>query len=171
MRKRATLASLATVFTFVLSTAAPAATTVNRNEAEVRQLLDRWGKTFREKNVDDIMAVYAPGTAVIAFDVIPPLQRVGRENYRKNYEDFFAMYEGPLNVEFRDLRIVAGKDVAFIHCLERIGGALKGGQKSDVWLRVTSGLRKINGRWFIIHDHVSAPVDFETGRAILDLTP
>jgi ketosteroid isomerase-like protein len=50
-------------------------------------------------------------------------------------------------------------------------GTLKGGQKSEVWLRVTSGLRRINGRWLIIHDHISAPADFATGKAVLDLKP
>ena len=122
-------------------------------------------------DIDAMMAVYASGATVVAFDVLPPLAKVGSESYRKNYKEFFAMYEGPLDVEFRDLRIVAGKDVAFIHCLERMSGTLKGGQKSDIWLRVTSGLRKINGKWLIIHDHISVPADFKTGKADLDLKP
>ena len=171
MGKLARFASLVIASTLLFSTVAQAGSTVSKNEGEVRQLLDRWGKAFRAKDINGVMAVYAPGTAVVAFDVIPPLERVGSESYRKNYEDFFAMYEGPLDYEFRDLRIVAGHDVAFIHCLERLSGTLKGGQKSDLWLRVTSGLRKMNGRWFIIHDHISAPVDFETGKAALDLKP
>ena len=171
MGKLARFASVVIVSTLLFSTVAPADTTAGKNEGEVRQLLDRWGKAFRAKDIDGVMAVYAPGTAVVAFDVIPPLERVGSKSYRKNYEDFFATYEGPLDYELRDLRIVAGKDVAFIHCLERVSGTLKGGQKSDLWLRVTSGLQKMNGRWFIIHDHISVPMDFETGKALLDLKP
>lgn len=69
------------------------------------------------------------------------------------------------------MRIVAGQDVAFIHALERLSGTTKSGQKSDVWVRATSGLQKIHGRWFIVHDHVSVPVDFETGKAVFDLKP
>jgi uncharacterized protein (TIGR02246 family) len=137
----------------------------------VRRLLDRWERAFRAKDIDAVMSVYVPGPGLVAFDVAPPLARVGRDTYRSNYEEFFAQYEGPLDVELRDLRIVAGNDVAFIHCLERMTGTLKGGQKSEVWLRVTSGLRRINGRWLIIHDHISAPADFATGKAVLDLKP
>ena len=148
--------------------AAPPATA---SESQVRQLLMGWEKAFRAKDVDAVMRVYASGAAVVAYDVVPPLAKIGRDEYRKNYEEFFAMYEGPLEIEFRDLRIVAGNDVAFIHCLERVSGTLKGGQKSETWLRVTSGLRRIKGNWFIVHDHVSVPVDFETGKAALDLTP
>ena len=141
------------------------------NEAEIRQLLDRWGKAFRAKDINAIMALYVSGNAVVAYDIVPPLQRVGRDAYRKNYEEFFAQYEGPLDYEFRDLKIVAGDDVAFIHCVERMSGTLKNGQKSEIWVRVTSGLRKINGKWLIIHDHISVPTDFETGKAMLDLRP
>jgi ketosteroid isomerase-like protein len=74
-------------------------------------------------------------------------------------------------VEFRDIRIIAGHDVAFIHALERIRGTLKNGQTSDLWIRATSGLRKIHGKWLVVHDHVSAPVDLDTGKAVLDLKP
>ncbi|HSB09535.1 MAG TPA: SgcJ/EcaC family oxidoreductase [Blastocatellia bacterium] len=141
------------------------------NEVEIRQLLDRWGKAFRAKDLEGVMSVYAPGNATVAYDIVPPLQCVGRDAYRRNYEEFFAQYDGPLDYEIRDLRIVAANDVAFIYCVERMSGTLKNGQKSDLWIRATSGLRKINGKWLIVHDHISAPVDFETGKAVLDLKP
>jgi len=48
---------------------------------------------------------------------------------------------------------------------------MKNGQPSDMWLRATSGLRKMNGKWLIVHDHVSVPIDFETGKAVLELKP
>jgi ketosteroid isomerase-like protein len=48
---------------------------------------------------------------------------------------------------------------------------LKNGQKSDFWIRATSGLRKVNSNWLIVQDHVSAPVDLDTGKAALDLKP
>jgi uncharacterized protein (TIGR02246 family) len=139
------------------------------NQTEVRQLLARWEKAFRAKDLAGVMSVY--GAGVVGFDIVPPLQVVSAKNYRKNYEEFFALYDGPLEVEFRDLKIVAGENVAFLHALERISGTIKGGQKSDLWVRVTSGLRKTNGKWLIVHDHISAPADFDTGKAALDLKP
>lgn len=147
------------------------AQTVTSSDVAIRQLLDRWEKAFRAKDVEAVMKVYAPGAHLIAFDVAAPLQRVGPANFRKSYDEFFAMYEGPLDVERRDLRINFCGDVAFIHALERMSGTLKGGQKSDLWVRVTSGLRRIRGQWFIVHEHVSVPTDFETGKAVLDLKP
>ena len=55
--------------------------------------------------------------------------------------------------------------------LQHMTGTLKSGDKSDIWGRVTSGLKKINGRWLIVHDHGSLPADFETGKAVMDLKP
>lgn len=138
---------------------------------QIRHLLMQWEKAFRAKDVDAIMSVYAPGEVVVAFDVVPPLAKVGRDAYRQNYEEFFALFSGPLEVELREVRIVAAGDVAFLHCFDRMSGTLQSGEHFDVWLRVTSGLRKIDGEWRIIHDHVSVPIHFETGTAALDLSP
>ncbi|HXZ33431.1 MAG TPA: SgcJ/EcaC family oxidoreductase [Terriglobales bacterium] len=150
---------------------ATAKNAANNSEAAIRDVYDRWAKAFRAHDPDAIMALYAPGDAVVGYDIVPPLQYVGKEAYRKDYQEFLAQYDGPIEVEYRDMRIIAGSDVAFIHALERLSGTLKGGQKSDLWVRATSGLRKIDGQWLIVHDHVSVPADFETGKAVLDLKP
>ena len=146
-------------------------TNAQRNEAEIRDLYDQWAKVFRVHDLDGIMALYAPGDAVIAYDLIPPLEYVGHDSYRKDYKAFLDEFDGPIDIQYRDLRIVAGNDVAFIHALERMSGKMKDGSKFDIWCRASSGLRKINGKWLIVHDHISVPADFNTGKALIDLKP
>lgn len=143
----------------------------SKNEVEIKALYDRWAKAFEARDIDGIMAVYAPGDDVIAYDVVPPLQYRGKDAYRKDYLEFLSQYDGAIHVEYLDMRIISSGDVGFIHALERFTGKLKNGQPSDLWLRATSGVRKINGKWLIIHDHISVPVDFESGKAALDLKP
>ena len=144
---------------------------ISNNEAEIRALLDRWAQTFGAHDIEGIMSSYAPGDAVVAYDIAPPLQYKGKEAYRKDYLEFLAQYDGPIHVEYLDMRIVSGGDLAFVHALERFTGKLKNGQQSDMWLRYTGGLRKMDGKWLIVHDHVSVPTDFESGKAVLDLKP
>jgi ketosteroid isomerase-like protein len=132
-------------------------------------LLDRWAKALHARDLDAIMSMYDPG--VVAYDLGPPLQYVGSGAYRKDYEQFLAQYTGPIEIEYRDLHIVAGNTVAFATGLERINGTMKSGEKSDMWVRFTSGFHKVKGKWLDVHDHVSLPVDFETGKAVLDLKP
>jgi uncharacterized protein (TIGR02246 family) len=143
----------------------------NTNEAEIRALYDQWAKAFEARDLNGIMAVYAPGGAVVAYDVVPPLQFKGADAYREDYKQFLDQYDGPVHVEYRDMRIMSSGDVGFIHTLERFTGKMKNGQQVDFWLRATSGLQKINGKWRIVHDHISVPIDFETGKALLDLKP
>jgi uncharacterized protein (TIGR02246 family) len=150
---------------------APHAAITNNDEREIRALLDRWAKTFEAHDIDGIMSNYAPGDAVVAYDIAPPLQYKGKEAYRKDYLEFLAQYDGPIHVEYHDMRVFNSGDVGFVHALERFSGKLKNGQHSDMWLRYTGGLRKMNGKWLIVHDHVSVPTDFESGKAVLDLKP
>jgi len=35
---------------------------------------------------------------------------------------------------------------------------LKNGNRSDYWVRWTTGFRKISGNWLIVHDQVSVPL-------------
>ena len=145
--------------------------TGNKDEAQIKALLDRWAKAFEARDINGIMSNYASGDAVVAYDVVPPLQYKGKEAYRKDYLEFLGQYDGPIQVEYRDMRVLTGGDVGFVHALERFTGKLKNGQQSDLWLRYTGGLRKVDGTWLIVHDHVSVPADFESGKAVLDLKP
>jgi ketosteroid isomerase-like protein len=48
---------------------------------------------------------------------------------------------------------------------------MKNGQKTDRWLRWTACYHKTNGKWLIVHEQVSVPVDVRNGKAMLDLKP
>jgi ketosteroid isomerase-like protein len=139
------------------------------SEAAIRQAYNDWAKAFHSHDINGIMSMYAPG--VVAYDFVSPLQYVGKEAYRKDYEEFLNQFEGPIEVEFRDMKVVAGGDVGFVYALEHISGTMKNGQKIDFWGRCTSGFEKISGKWLDTHDHCSVPADFDTGKALLDLKP
>jgi ketosteroid isomerase-like protein len=117
------------------------------------------------------MSIYEAGHELSAYDVVPPLQYVGSDAYRKDYQDFFDQFPGTLDVEVRDLSITPGDTVAFSHGLERLSGTMKNGQKFDMWVRFTECYRKINGHWLAVPDHISVPADLESGRAALNLKP
>lgn len=47
----------------------------------------------------------------------------------------------------------------------------KGLGTHHLWVRVTAGLRKIKGRWIVVHEHVSTPFYMDGSlRAAVDLT-
>jgi ketosteroid isomerase-like protein len=142
-----------------------------KDEAQIRVSLERWAKALHDRDVHAIMSMYAPGGALVAYDIVAPLQYAGFDAYKKDYANFLSQYEGPIDVEYRDMHVAADGDVGYAFGLERMSGKLKGGQKSEMWVRFTSIFRKIDGHWKDVHDHVSVPADFATGKARLDLTP
>ena len=139
------------------------------DEADIRRRIDNGLQAIRAMDLEGVMALYAPD--IVSFDIQPPLRHVGAEAKRKNWVDVFATYQPPLGYEMRDLAITVGDDVAFGHSLNRISGTVQNGNRSEHWVRWTACFRKIDGAWLIAHDQVSAPVDFESGNALLDLEP
>lgn len=149
----------------------PMARTADNDKAEIRQLLDRWAKAFRARDLKGIMSIYEPGQALVAYDIVAPLQYTGFDAYKKDYQEFLDQFQGGIDIEYRDLSIIAGDSVAFSRGLERMSGTLKNGEKFDAWVRFTECYRKTNGHWLAIHDHISVPVDLNSGKAALDLKP
>ena len=139
------------------------------DEANIRQRINRLVEALRAMDLEGVMSLYAPD--IVSFDIVPPLQHVGAKAKEKNWADAFAMYQRPLGYEIRDLTLTLGDDVAFGHSLNRVSGTLKNGNRTGFWLRWTACFRKIDGNWLIAHDHVSVPLDPESGRALLNLEP
>ena len=82
-----------------------------------------------------------------------------------------AGFSGPITVELTDLDIGADRNLAFSHSIQRVAGTDKQGKKLDLTVRVTDVYQKIGGRWYIIHEHVSVPVDLDTDKGDLSSKP
>jgi ketosteroid isomerase-like protein len=139
------------------------------DEAQIGQQIESFIKAFRTKDVNLMMSLYAP--EFVAFDIIPPLQYVGIDAYRKVWEETFALFKAPVHIEIRDQNIITGDDVAFSHKFLRLQAMRTNGQKIDYWERLTFCFRKIDGKWLLTHEHVSLPVDLKNGKAAMDLKP
>lgn len=138
-----------------------------KSESEIRSFIEDWKEALRRKDTDAIMSFYAP--EVRLFDIIPPLEHKGHGAYRKIWEMCFPAFEGPIECETRDLSISAGDDMAYSHGLYRFWGTMTDGKVMDMWARGTVCYRKIDGKWRIMHDHHSVPVDMGTNQAMFDL--
>jgi ketosteroid isomerase-like protein len=131
------------------------ATTPSSTEAVLRKHIDELGQAIRDKNVDHLMTFYAPD--VVVFDVRPPLDTCGTGEIRKNFERWFASFEGPIGFEFNHLRIVSGEGAAFCHYLALVTGARPGGCFSGYWVRGTTCFEQREDRWLVTHEHISMP--------------
>ena len=124
---------------------------------------------LRAKDLDILREPYA--SDVVSFDVEPPLQHVGIEAKLANWARVFEVFE-TVDYELRDLTLSIGGDVAFGYAFGRLSGTMRNGvATAGMWVRVTYGLRKIDGTWRIAHDQVSVPFDILSGTGMVDLEP
>jgi len=138
-------------------------------EAAIRRQIEKVLEGLRAKDLESLREPYAPD--VVSFDVEPPLQHVGIEAKLANWARVFQVFE-TVDYELRDLTLSVGGDVAFGHAFGRLSGTMKNGvATTGMWVRVTYGLRKIDGTWRIAHDQVSVPLDILSGTGIVDLEP
>ena len=140
-----------------------------KDESDVRALIDALVQAIRCKDIEGAMAAFTP--EVVSFDLGPQLRHGGGEVFRQHWRALFDAYDGPIEYELRDLVIQAGDGAAFAHSLNRTAGTLRDRRKSERWLRWTACLARAEGRWRIVHEHVSVPADLHDGKALLDLQP
>ena len=129
----------------------------DENEAAVREVFDAWTAAVRRRDIPAIMENHSPD--VVMFDVPPPFQSNGMDAYRKTWDLFYSWTNEPIPFEVAETTVMAGNDVAFIvatmHCAE----PGLDGKAIPLEFRLTVGLRKIDDRWLITHEHHSVPSD------------
>jgi ketosteroid isomerase-like protein len=80
--------------------------------------------------------------------------------YQETWPPFFDWQEkGDGTFEIADLDVTAGDTVAFATALLRCGSKEELAKDSAPRLRLTIGLRKIEGAWKIAHEHHSFPLE------------
>ena len=140
------------------------------DKAQIQALEKGFAAALSAKNVTGIMSYYAHD-GLFVFDVAPPRQHVGWADYRKDWQDFMGEISGPLSFTLSDLAITTVGPVAWSHSIQAMHYAAKDGSKKAFVVRVTDVYRKLAGKWLIVQEHVSVPVDFETGKPDLMSKP
>jgi uncharacterized protein (TIGR02246 family) len=124
------------------------------DEADIRQLVERWATAVHAGDLDTVLADHADD--VVMFDVPPPHDGVrGIDAYRETWPPFFEWQRQGASFEIAELDVTAGDDVAFAWALLRCGTAEEFAAAPDRRLRLTIGLRRTGDRWIVTHEHHS----------------
>jgi uncharacterized protein (TIGR02246 family) len=128
---------------------------MNKDESEIRSLIENWARAVRNRDMAGILRHHTRD--IVMFDVPPPLQSIGIEEYEQTWPLFYGASPNPPVFDIRDISITAGTDVAFVVALMHCVVVEKDGRKDDLDFRLTVGLRKLDGQWTITHEHHSIP--------------
>ena len=127
----------------------------SENEAAVRGVIESWTAAVRRRDIAGILENHSPD--IVMFDVPPPFQSRGIDAYRKTWDLFYSWSSDPIPFDVTDMSITAGNDVAFVVAAMRCAEPGIDGKPKGLDFRLTVGLRKIEGRWTIMHEHHSVP--------------
>ncbi|GAA1500864.1 SgcJ/EcaC family oxidoreductase [Dactylosporangium maewongense] len=138
---------------------------------EIREVIEGKAALLRTGDAKAILSHYAPG--YVEFSLAPPLRQPGDGRDPAVVEAWMATFEAPPRREVTRLEITTDGDVAFATSLDRLTAVPRGSTESfSLWFRVTLGLRRIDGRWLVTHEHESVPFEMDGSfRASTGLTP
>lgn len=137
-------------------------------EQEIRALHEAWFAASRAKDLDASMAPMSDD--IVSYEHSAPLQHdvAGmREECRRGFE----LQPDDFEWTVPDLRVIVRDDIAVTWGLNRMAGRDADGTERVTWSRGTRIFRRVDGAWKMIHQHVSFPVDDETGAAATGLVP
>jgi ketosteroid isomerase-like protein len=125
---------------------------------DVHAVLDEFAAAHAAHDADGLFALYSDD--VLAYSLAPPLQQGPDTPYGslEGIRAWFAGFDGPVQLTFRDPVVSQDGDLAFAHTLTKMKVTRAGQRESiSIWYRSTFGLRRIDGSWRIAHRHDSTP--------------
>jgi uncharacterized protein (TIGR02246 family) len=138
----------------MISGRGPGCTGMSSDTDTIRAQIERWAEAVHRGDLDTVLADRTAD--IVMFDVPPPEDGVrGLGAYRETWPGFFAWQASGAVFEIVELEVTAGADVAFAHALLRCGTPGELAADPDRRLRISFGLRKVDGRWRVSHEHHS----------------
>jgi PhnB protein len=147
-------------------------TNASRNDtdaAAIHKTIDDRSQALRAKDARGVLAHHSED--YVLFSLAPPLA-VTVAGDSEGLQDWFDTWDGPIGYELHDRVIETGGDIGFCRALAHMTGRKIGGEKVDLWFRLTLCLRRADTRWRITHEHESVPFYMDGSyRAAVDLKP
>ena len=138
---------------------------------EIQEVIERKAALLETGDAKAILSCYAPG--FVEYSLAPPLRQPSDDGVPSRLEAWMATFEAPPRREVTQLEITTDGDVAFATSLDSLSAVPRGATGGFIlWFRVTLGLRRIDGRWLVTHEHESVPFEMDGSfRASIGLTP
>jgi ketosteroid isomerase-like protein len=97
------------------------------HRAEIEALFQQLAQAHADHDADAIVEAYAPDAVI--YDLAPPLGRRGM--HRDSGAAWLAGWEGPIQIDARDVNLTVDGDLAFVSAFNRMRGR-QGGADQDI---------------------------------------
>ena len=160
MKKLGPIITLLTVFAMFTCSFAPSASAGDDEQAITRVE----HKLADATTAAEALKYYDSGEGVTVFDIYgPPREYTGQKAIRADLEKGFAGIKD-LKDTFTELKVETDGKFGYARSVQHFTAKTADGKPVDITFRQTDVLKKENGQWKIIHQHISVPVDIKTGK-------
>jgi ketosteroid isomerase-like protein len=153
----------AVVLTFTASLAAGAAPL--NNAADVKSITAIEQELARQPSMKNLIQYYADDAVVL--DAYAPGYYRGKKQIYAGFEQQFEQAQG-FTGEIADMNIISHGDLACAAMQLHFHFKLKTGQEGNLTFRQLDAFKKSGGKWLIVQQHISQPMDPKTGLGISD---
>jgi len=128
--------------------------------SDIRQVVLERAAAVAARDAKAMVAHNAP--TMVEYNLAPPLRQPSAGRDVEPAAKWLATFQGPMSLEVRDLAVTAEGSVAFCTSLNCLTATPVGEAEGfSLWFRVTLGLRRIDGRWLVVHEHESVPFEMD----------
>lgn len=137
----------------------------------IETTLRRSARAVEANDVDGLLSMFHERPGTFLFDYTPP-RSVDTAHLRETFAASAEGLIGRMTCEVVELDThLLGLDAAWTASVLHVAATYASGAQLDITYRATDIWRRIDGRWAVVHEHASLPVDPITGRVDLQSAP
>ncbi len=128
------------------------------DDAEFKALIRQYYEAWSSGNPETPAPLYAEDASLVFYDVAP-LKYNGWEEYKQGVQKnlFDQMAGGTLTAK-DDLKVTRKGNIAWTTVTGHFSAKMKDGKTMELDTRHTAIWEKRGGKWLIVHEHISAPL-------------
>lgn len=133
-------------------------------EAQIRREFAEWFRDSAAKDINGVMTKIADD--VVSYEHAAPMVYRGADAVREVCQYGFDIADGEFRWDIPDLEVMVRGDLAVTWGLNRMRVTGRDGATVESWSRGTRIFQRRDGRWQMIHQHVSFPFDPSNGQVV-----
>ncbi len=140
----------------------------NERGQPILQVLDAYKAAVLAKDIEGFVALYDQDVCV--YDMWGQWSYDGVAAWRGMVADWFgSLGNERVAIEMDDVRVLIAGDLAVAHAFVTFKGlSVEGSELRSMTNRLTWTLQRADdGVWRVVHEHTSAPIDFQTSKVLL----
>ncbi len=130
---------------------------------EVLAMLKHWDEAVANMDIQALADLCVEEVSLI--DVSTHL--TGIQAYKQLWKRYLPVKVGNIRVYREAIKMIAQPELAVLHCFSKVDQIDATPSLEVFWCRTTICFQKVEGAWKVAHQHISMPIQLETGLPIL----